>query len=108
MLLRHNGIGAGWIHDSKLESPDFPLVKFGQPGKQLFAFRQKVNSYDPVVTCAMIFANQSTALGALDESYNGVVALLQKFGQFGDRSPASAGKPGNTEKQLVLLRGKAV
>jgi len=98
MLFRPNGVRAGGIQDSKLEPPDFPLMKFGQPGKQLFAFRQKVNAYDPAVTCAMILVNQSMTLGALDESDNGVVALLQKFGQFGDRRPASAGKPGNTEK----------
>lgn len=83
-------------------------MKFSQPGKQFFASRQKVNSHDPVVTCAMIFSDQSTLLGSLNESDDGVVALLQKLGQFGDRRPASSGKPGNTEKQLVLLRGQAV
>jgi hypothetical protein len=98
MLLRPNGVRAGGIQDPKLESPDFPLVKFGQPGKQFFTSRQKVNSHDPVVTCAMIFSDQSTLLGSLNESDNGVVALLQEFGQFGDCRPALAGKPGNTEK----------
>ena len=83
-------------------------MKFGQFIQQLFALRQKENSHHPMVIRGLTLANQPTALGTLDESDNGVVALLQKFGQFADRSPAPARKSCDTEKQLMLLRCKAM
>lgn len=63
-----------------MESPDLFLVKFRQLGKYLFAFGQKVNSHDAVITCAMLFTDQPAAFRPLDESYDSVVAFLQKFG----------------------------
>jgi len=83
-------------------------VELGQPGKDFFAGGQEVNAHNPVVTCGMVLANQPAALGALDKPNHGVVALLQEFGQFGDRGPTPVRKPCNPEKQLVLLGCKAV
>jgi hypothetical protein len=78
------GVRVVWIQDSKLEAPHFSAVKRCQLAQQSFAFRKKEYLHDPVVTCRLALANQSPALGSLDKSHNGVVALLQEFGQFGD------------------------
>lgn len=83
-------------------------MKFRQSGKHLFPFGQEVNSNNPMVRRAMIFSDEAPAFRPLDEPYNGVVPFLQKFGEFLDRCPSPARKAANSEKELVLLRGKAI
>lgn len=102
------GVRAGWIQDSNLEPPYFSLVKFCQHAKQSFTFRKKEYLHDAVVVCRLALANQPPALGPLDKANNGVVALLEKFGQFGDGGGSPLCEPCNTKKQLVLLGRKTI
>jgi hypothetical protein len=96
------------IRHPKTELADLCLVKAGQLIQQSFTVRQKEYPHDPLVTYGPAFADKPAALGPLDESHDGVVALLEEFGQFGDRGPAPARKSCNTKKQLVLLWCKTI
>ena len=83
-------------------------MKFGQLIQQSFTFRQEEYLHDPLVTYRPTFPDKAAALGAFDEPHDGVVALLEEFGQFSDRGPAPARKSRNTKKQLVLLGCKTI
>ena len=103
-----DGLRGVWVQDSELEPPHFSPVKFCQLSQQSFAFWKQEYLHDPVVSCRWTLANESPALGPLNKSHNGVVAFLQKFGQFSDSGGAPLCEPCNTQKQLVLLGSKAL
>lgn len=54
------------------------------------------------------FSDEAVAFGALDQPHNGIVPLLQKFGELSDGSPSPACKTRYAKEELVLLRRKAV
>lgn len=83
-------------------------MEFGKSVKQPLPFRQKENLHDSLVTCRSTLADKPAALGSLDKSDHGVVALLEEFGQLSDCGPAPACKACNTKKQLVLLGRQAI
>lgn len=78
-------------------------MKLGQRVQQSFTFRQNENLHDPVVAFGPAFSDESVAFGSLDQSDNGVVALLQKFSKLSDGSPSPACKTGYSKQELVLL-----
>lgn len=83
-------------------------MKFCQLIQQSLTFRQEGHLHDPVVTFRLTLANEAAALSPLDKANHGVMALLQKFGQFGDGGRAPVGEPCNTEEQLMLLGSQAL
>ena len=62
----------------------------------------------PLVAPELLLSDQSLPASPLHESYDGVVASLQKLRQFADGCPAAAGISCDSQKQDVLLRGQAV
>lgn len=96
------------IRSSKPKLPDLPLVKFGQFIEQSFTFGQNEDLHDPVVAFRPALSDEPVAFGALDQSDDGVVALLQKFGELSDGSPSPACKAGYAKKELVLLRRNSI
>ncbi len=56
---------------------------------------------------ARLFAHQPGPRRPADQLYDGVMALLQEFGQFGDIGRAAAGESRHAEHQLMLLGSDA-
>jgi len=52
-------------------------------------------------------ANQTPPASALDQADDGVVALLKKLGQLGNRGPAASREALDPEQELVLLGSQA-
>jgi hypothetical protein len=96
------------IRGSKPKLPNFTPVKFGQLIQQSFTFRQNVNLHDPVVAVGPALSDKPVAFGALHQPDNGVVALLQEFGELSDGGPSPARKTCDAQEQLMLLRRQAV
>lgn len=72
------------------------------------AWQRQFNSDIAVVGLVADFAHQARSFRPLYETDHCVVALLEKLGQFRDGRRPAARKPCYAEKQLVLLRRKAV
>lgn len=83
-------------------------MKFGQLIQQSFTFRQNENLHDAVVAFGPALSDEPVAFCALDQTDNGVVALLKKFGELPDGCPSPARETRYAKEKLVLLRRKAV
>jgi len=67
------------------------------PGRQLHA-------YQTTIAGNQFLAYQTGLLRAVHEADDGVMTLLEKFGEFGNGRPAAAGVARDAQQELVLLR----
>jgi len=79
----------------------------GQAREKASSRRRKRNVDDAAIVAVLYGADKPLAHGAADQAYDGVVALLQEFREFGDGRIAAATEAGNPEHELVLLRSNA-
>jgi hypothetical protein len=68
---------------------------------------REMNADEPPVTLTWPLVYQAPLGGALDQTYNRVVPLLKKLGQFADCGPTPARVSGDAQQQLMLLRSDA-
>jgi hypothetical protein len=76
------------------------MEKYSACGRERYADQAAVSRVH-------FFCDQATSARAVDQTDNGVVAFLEKLGEFRDGGPAAAGVAGDAEQKLVLLGREA-
>lgn len=83
---------------------DFIAVLHRKPFQDGSSPGCKRNQDDTTISGVRFPANQPAGGGPINEAYNGVMALLQKFRQLGDCGFPVVSKASDAKHELVLLR----
>lgn len=67
----------------------------------------QLNAHAAAIRCDSSLPDELRARRAIDQSHYGVVSLLEEFRQLRNRGPAAPSESGDSQHQLMLLRGDA-